>query len=171
MKTTRGFEQCYNAQVAVDGDSHLILATGLTQNAADNGELLGLIESTQQSTGHSPGMLLGDAGYRSESNFQALENAGIDGYISLGREKKEAPKAPGPGLPASQRMLSKLEAPEGRALYRRRKGIAEPIIGWIKSVLGFRQFSFRGVEKVSAEWDLVCLAVNLRRIHRLQGAG
>ncbi|MCP5110178.1 MAG: transposase, partial [bacterium] len=54
-----------------------------------------------------------------------------------------------------------------RAGHRRRKGIAEPAVGWIKNVLGFRQFSFRGVEKVAAEWDLVCLAINLRRMHRM----
>ena len=64
-------------------------------------------------------------------------------------------------------MEHKLNTPEGRALYRRRKGIAEPAVGWIKNVLGFRQFSFRGTQKVAAEWDLVCLAINLCRLHRL----
>lgn len=170
MKAKRGYEQCYNAQLAVDADSHLIVATGLTQNAADNGELLGLVERIESLAGEAPKQLLADAGYKSEANFQALEEAGIDAYVSLGREGKRPPRPPGPDRPASQRMEQKLDTSRGRALYRRRKGIAEPVVGWIKNVLGFRQFSFRGVEKVAAEWDLVCLAVNLKRMHRLRGA-
>jgi transposase len=168
MKAKQGYEQSYNAQLAVDGDSHLIVATGLTQNAADNGELLGLLERVESLTGERPQQVLGDAGYKSEANFEALERAGIDSYISLGREGKNPPRPPGSNLPASQRMEHKLNTPRGRALYRRRKGIAEPVVGWIKNVLGFREFSLRGLEKVSAEWDLVCLAVNLKRMHRLQ---
>ncbi len=167
MKTPHGFEQCYNAQLAVDGDSHLIVATGLTQNAADNGELVGIVQTIESVTGELPDALLADAGYRSEANFQALEQAGIQGYISQGREGKRPPQPPGSNRPACQRMGHKLNTPEGRALYRRRKGIAEPVVGWIKNVLGFRQFSFRGDTKVAAEWDLVCLAINLRRLHRL----
>ena len=168
MKTSRGYEQCYNAQLAVDGDPRLIVATGLTQNAADNGELLGMVEKIETVTGELPKALLADAGYPSEANFLALEQAGIDGYVSQGREGKRPPRPLGPNRPASQRMEHKLNTPEGRALYRRRKGIAEPVLGWIKNILGFRQFSLRGVEKVAAEWDLVCLATNLRRLHRLQ---
>jgi transposase len=168
MKSSHGYDQCYNAQLAVDGDSHLIVATGLTQNAADNGELVGMVERIESMTGELPKRLLADAGYKSEANFEALEQAGIEGYVSLGREGKRPPQPPGPDRPASQRMEQKLNTLAGRALYRRRKGIAEPVVGWIKNVLGFRQFSFRGVEKVSAEWDLVCLAINLRRLHRLR---
>ena len=170
MKTSQGFDQCYNGQLAVDGDSHLILATGLTQNAADNSELLGLVATVEEVTSTRPETLLADAGYRSEANFEALEAAGIDGYISLGREKKKPRHLPGAHLPASQRMQEKLESEPGRALYRRRKAMAEPVVGWIKSVLGFRQFSVRGLHKVTAEWDLVCLGVNLRRLHRLRWA-
>jgi hypothetical protein len=168
MKTSHGWEQCYNAQLAVDGDSHLIVATGLTQNAADNGELVGMVERIKSVTGELPKTLLADAGYKSEANFEALEKAGIEGYVSQGREGKDPPQPPGPDRPASQRMEQKLNTSAGRALYRRRKGMAEPVVGWIKNVLGFRQFSFRGLEKVSAEWDLVCLAINLRRLHRLR---
>jgi len=167
MRTKRGWEQCYNAQLAVDEASYLIVATGMTQNAADNGELLGLVERIESVTGQRPDKLLADAGYKSEVNFRALEEAQIDGYISLGREGKAPLQPPGRNRPASRRMESKLHTAEGRALYRRRKGIAEPAVGWIKNIQGFREFSFRGVEKVSAEWDLVCLAINLRRLHRL----
>lgn len=57
-----------------------------------------------------------------------------------------------------------IASPEGEAAYRRRKVIVEPVFGWIKSVLGFRQFSLRGLRKTNAEWHLVCLAMNLRRM-------
>ena len=167
MQSQNGFEQCYNPQLVVDEDSYLVVATGMTNNAADNGELLGLVESIESVTGLRPEKLLADAGYKSEANFQALEEAQIDGYISLGREGKAPPHRPGRDLPATQRMEQKLNSSAGRAIYRRRKGIVEPVVGWIKNVLGFRDFSLRGVEKVSAEWDLMCLAVNLRRMHRL----
>lgn len=167
MKTHRGYEQCYNAQLAVDGESHLIVATGMTQNAGDQGELVAMVEAIESGTGQRPQRLLADAGYKSEANFQALEDVGIDGYISLGREGKARLRAVGPNRPASRQMEEKLNTAEGRALYRRRKGIAEPPLGWIKNILGFREFSFRGVKKVTAEWDLVCLGINLRRLHRL----
>ncbi len=74
---------------------------------------------------------------------------------------------PAPAAPASLRMGAKLESEAGRSIYRRRKGIVEPVFGWAKERLGFRRFSLRGYEKVSAEWDLVCLAVNLKRLNTL----
>ncbi len=168
MKMQGSFEQCYNGQLAVDEESYLIVATGMTQNAADNGELLRLVETIEAVTGRKPEKLLADAGYKAEANFQALEQARIDAYVSLGREGKAPPHRPGRDLPATERMERKLNSSPGRALYRRRKGIVEPVVGWIKSVLGYRDFSVRGVEKVAAEWDLMCLAVNLRRMHRLR---
>jgi len=170
MKTPGGYDQCYNPQLAVDGESYLIVGTGLTDNAADNGELLGLVERIESVNGLRPEQVLADSGYKSEANFRALEALDIDGYVSQGREGKRPPQPPGPDRPASQRMEHKLDQPEGRAVYRRRKGIVEPVVGWIKHVLGFRQFSFRGLDKVAAEWDLVCLSANLKRMHRLREA-
>jgi hypothetical protein len=170
MKTPGGYDQCYNPQLAVEGESYLIVGTGLTANAADNGELLGLVERIESVTGKRPEKVLADSGYKSEANFRALEALDIDGYVSQGRESKRPPQPPGPDRPASQRMEHKLDQPEGRAVYRQRKGIVEPVVGWIKHVLGFRQFSFRGLDKVAAEWDLVCLSANLKRMHRLREA-
>ncbi|MCP5114018.1 MAG: transposase, partial [bacterium] len=143
----------------------------LTNNAADSGELVAMVEAIEAVTGRKPQKLLADAGYKSEENFQQLEHARVDGYISLGREGKLLRYPPGNDRPASQRMEQKLNSAGGRTLYRRRKGIVEPVVGWIKNVLGFRDFSVRGHEKVSAEWDLMCLAVNLRRMHRLRTWG
>jgi len=169
MLTTSGYDQCYNSQIAVDEASQMIVATGLTNNAADRGELIPMIEEAHSNLGKDPQQILADAGYRSEANFQALEARGIDAYVSLGREGKEAPAAP--TFPASNRMAQKVASEAGRERYRRRKAIAEPVFGWIKGVLGFRRFSLRGKTKTRQEWDLVCLAINLKRFHVLQPAG
>jgi transposase len=167
MKSKGSFQQCYNPQIAVDDGSQLIVATGVTQSAGDNPELLKLLDRTETNTNQRPECLLADAGYRDEASFRVLETKGIEAYISLGREAKKAAQEPTPELPASWRMAEKLKTEAGRAHYKRRKAIVEPVFGWIKQILGFRRFSLRGIEKVSGEWDLVCLAVNLKRMNRL----
>jgi transposase len=170
MKGSEGYVQAYNAQIAVEETSQLVVATGLTQNAADNGELLTIIEAAEKTTGQVPPQVLADAGYKGEENFQRLEKKQIDGYISLGREGTQINIIPDKGFPASKRMIEKLCSPSGRQRYKRRKAIVEPVYGWVKEILGFRRFSFRGLEKVRAEWDLVCLALNLKRLHALFAA-
>jgi hypothetical protein len=164
-----GFDQCFNGQVAVDEASQMIVATGVTNCAADNAELLPLIMRAQGPLGGVPPEVLADAGYRSEATFQTLEVRGITAYISLGHEVRPA-KPPNAAHVASQRMADRLKSEEGRARYRRRKAIVEPVIGWIKEVLGFRRFSLRGEAKARGEWNVVCLAVNLKRFHRLRTA-
>ena len=168
MKTASGFDQCYNGQLAVDEASQIIVATGLTNCAADQAELLPLIEQVHGTVG-TPPEVLADAGYRAEATFQALETQQITGYISLGREGK--PDAtPNPAHVATQRMADRLKSDVGRARYRRRKAIVEPVIGWIKEILGFRRFSLRGAAKARGEWTVVCLAVNLKRFHQIRMA-
>jgi transposase len=169
MKTSFGYDQCYNGQIAVDEGSQLIVATGLTNCAADNGELLPLIDRTPVTLGGDPHEVLADAGYRGEATFQTLEARGITAYISLGQEARPS-APPNPALVATQRMADRLTSDAGRARYRRRKAIVEPVIGWIKEVLGFRRFSLRGEAKARGEWRLVCLAVNLKRWHRIRMA-
>jgi transposase len=166
MKTSSGFDQCYNGQLAVDEASQLIIATGLTNCAADNAELLPLIDQAHATLGAPPRDVLADAGYRGEATFQTLEARGITAYISLGHETRPG-KPPNPTHLATQRMADRLKSAVGRARYRRRKAIVEPVIGWIKEVLGFRRFSLRGEAKARSEWNLVCLAVNLKRLHRI----
>ena len=119
--------------------------------------------------GGVPPEVLADAGYRGEATFQSLEARGITAYISLGHEVRPA-KPPNPAHVASHRMADRLKSVVGRARYRRRKAIVEPVIGWIKEVLGFRRFSLRGVAKARGEWNVVCLAVNLKRLHRIRMA-
>jgi transposase len=166
MKTSSGFDQCYNGQLAVDEASQMIVATGLTNCGADNAELLPLIDQAHATLGEHPRDVLADAGYRGEATFQTLEAWNITAYISLGHETRPG-KPPNPAHLATQRMADRLTSEVGRARYRRRKAIVEPVIGWIKEVLGFRRFHVRGVAKARGEWTLVCLAVNLNRFHRI----
>ena len=169
MKTSSGFDQCFNGQLAVDEASQMIVATGLTNCAADNAELLPLIEQTHATLGENPTEVLADAGYRSDATFQTLETRQITAYISLGREGTPG-TTPNPAHEATHRMAARLASDRGRARYRRRKAIVEPVIGWIKEVLGFRRFSVRGAAKARGEWNVVCLAVNLKRFHRIRMA-
>jgi transposase len=165
MKTSSGYEQCYNGQIAVDAESRLIVAAEITQSAADAEQLLPMVEKILEVTQGNPGEVLADAGYRSEVNLQGLEDKKIDGYVSLGREGKSGPVVTSPENPATFRMQEKLATEKGRKTYSRRKGLVEPVNGWIKSVLGFRQFSFRGLAQVAGEWTLVCLALNLKQMN------
>ena len=169
MKTSYGFDQCYNGQIAVDAASQMIVATGLTNCAADNGALLPLIDQAHTTLGENPTDVLADAGYRGDATFQTLEARHITAYISLGREGK-SDTTPNSAQEATQRMAARLASEDGRARYRRRKAIVEPVFGWIKEVLGFRRFRLRGEAKVRGEWNLVCLALNLKRFHRITTA-
>lgn len=165
--SSEGFQQCYNGQIAVDEDSQLIVATALTESASDTAQLLPLVASARSNTGRDPQVVLADTGYASESNFVALEKDSIAACISLGREGKAGRVINADRYPASARMAQTLSTPEGKAHYRRRKVIPEPVFGWIKHVLGFRRFSVRGRSNVQSEWNLVCLATNLKRMRSL----
>ena len=121
-----------------------------------------MVELAIANTEQSVDRVLADAGYRSEPNFEELENAGIDGYVPIGR--KNGSKAVADDSPATQRMQRKLRTKRGRLRYRKRKHLVESPFGWVKNVLGFRDFSLRGMRKVQGEWNLVCLALNLRRM-------
>src|SRR6266404_483070 len=165
MKTGRGdFEQCYNTQVAIDAAQQIIVAADLTTNAADNGQLVPLMEQAEANTEQRAGTVLADSGYRSEANFAALETRGIDGYVSLGKGEDQRAGVEAQGGPCTQRMGAKLRTDDGRRRFKRRKAIVEPPFGWIKHVLGFRAFSMRGRRKTAGEWSLVCLVMNLRRM-------
>lgn len=167
MNTREGYQQCYNGQAAVDEGSQLIVAADLSNNASDNGELLPMLEQAQANTGLRPQMTLADTGYASEEAFQELETRGLAACVALGREDKKQRAVDPQRHPATARMAQRLKSAEGQAHYRRRKTIPEPVFGWIKQALGFRRVSLRGLAAAKAEWSLVCMAVNLRRMHRL----
>ncbi|SRR5882724_1419748 len=164
MKMGNGFEQSYNAQAVVDEDHQIIVAVGLTNCAVDFAELIPMIEATKACTGELPQQVLADAGYRCEESFEKAEAMKVNALVAIGREGKEDPATVSPAKVATLRMKEKLASAEGEAAYSRRKVIVEPVFGWIKNILGFRQFSLRGAENVTAEWNLVSLATNLRRM-------
>ena len=171
MRTSsEGFRQCCNAQVAVDGEHQLIVATELTSNGSDQGALVGLLDEVRDRFDAQPGTVLADAGYCNERDLSELEARGIDGYVATGREGKRSAARDAGRHPATHRMVEKLATPEGRKRYAQRKWLSEAPNGWIKEVLGFRRFSVRGLAKARGEWNLVCLALNIRRLQLLPAA-
>jgi hypothetical protein len=159
-----GFEHSYNAQTAVDAERQIIIAAELTACAADSGELPSMVGAVERTAGALPQTVLADAGYRSEAALAALAETPLEVIVALGREGREQAQVDAGKYPHTAQMAERLKSQESQAAYRRRKAIVEAPNGWIKSVLGFRQFSLRGLEKVRAEWRLVCLAMNLRRM-------
>ena len=165
-----GFDPSYNAQTAVDDTAHIIVAAELGNNAADCGQLLPMLQAVKDNLGALPKQGLADAGYRSEENFAKATRPEMELVVALGREGKQQVQVDAEAYPHTAAMAMKFQTEDGRAAYRRRKWIAEPPNGWIKHVLGFRQFSLRGLEKVRAEWKLVCMALNLRRMGAMSAA-
>jgi len=167
------FEQAYNCQVAVDEESQIIVATNVTQQANDKQQLEPLVEEIKKNADDkTPEKLSADNGYFSEPNVQYLEDERIDGYIATGRQKHgDVPEPAGRGRIAKEattqeRMARKLRTKKGRETYSKRKQIVEPVFGQIKESRGFRRFLLRGLENVSAEWDLICLTHNLLKLFR-----
>ena len=167
MKTSsEGFQQCYNAQMAVDGEHQIIVATQVGPQASDQGQLVGMLDEINETFGVEPAVVLADAGYCNEPDLLELEDRGIDAHVALGRGQVPGGGRPGPA-PCHDRMGEKLASPAGKARYAQRKWLSEAPNGWIKEVLGFRRFSLRGLAKVRGEWDLVCLALNIKRMGTL----
>jgi transposase len=165
-----GFDASYNAQTAVDDTAHIIVAAEVGNNAADVGQLLPMLKAVKTNTGLAPAQALADAGYRSEDNFAGCAGSGTELVVALGREGKRCAEIDADKNPHTAAMAAKLQTDGGKTAYRRRKWIAEPPNGWIKSVLGFRQFSLRGLHRVQAEFKLVCMALNLRRMGSFKAA-
>jgi transposase len=175
-----GFDQCYNAQAAVATGSLLVVATDVVQAPNDKQQvepMLEKIEALPEALGEVEN-LLADTGYFSAGNVDACDKAGVEPVIAMGRQPHHPPlserfeKAPdAPNNPTLvEAMAHKLKTPAGRALYALRKQTPEPVFGIIKSVLGFRQFSLRGLDKVRGEWSLVTMAWNLKRMFVLAPA-
>jgi transposase len=174
--TSGGFEQSYNAQVVTDQASLLVIGARVSDHPNDVQELLPTLDAIPPVLG-APTAVASDTGFFSEPNIGGCAARGIDPYIATGREAHrwsldEVLYAPAPAAPEEHatlraRMAAKLKTPEGRAIYRLRKCTVEPVIGIIKDVLGFRQFSLRGLANVAGEWILVCLAYNIKRLHTL----
>ena len=175
-----GFEQCYNAQVAVVAGGLLVIANDVVQATNDKQQvapMLGKLGALPGELGKIE-TLLADTGYFSEANVQACVAAEVDPLIAMGRQPHHPPLAarfaPAPPVPDNptlvEAMAHRLKTPEGRALYALRKHTPEPVFGIIKSVLGFHQFLLRGLDKVRGEWNLVTMAYNVKRLFALAGA-
>jgi len=165
-----GFDASYNAQTAVDETAHIIVAAELTNSASDAGQLPVMLKAVGDNLGQRPKQVLADTGYRGEVVFEQLASRGTDVVVSLGREGRKLVRFDPQRSPLTAQMADKLQTDEARNAYRRHKWIAEPPNGWIKHVLGMRQFSLRGLHRVSAEWKLVCMALNLRRMATLSAS-
>lgn len=168
MKTPNGFEQAYNAQAAVDADSQVIVAEGLTNAGNDKQQIAPMAAQIEKNTGRKPKQLSADSGYCSEANLEELERLGVRGYVATGRQKHGTASAIGKGAGRSgsrvQRMSRRLKQGGHRSRYRLRKQTVEPVFGQIKGGRGFRQFHLRGLTKVADEWRLICLAHNLLKL-------
>jgi len=175
-----GFEQCYNAQAVVAQGSLLVVAGGVVQSPNDKQQLEPMLAKTSalpEELGKVE-TLLGDNGYFSEANVKACKAAAIEPLLAMGRDSHHpslserfagAPAAPENPTPV-EAMARRLQTPEGKRLYALRKHTPEPVFGIIKSVLGFRQFLLRGLDKVKGEWNLVTMAWNVKRMFALKAA-
>lgn len=174
-----GFEQCYNAQASADVETMLIVGQHLSQNTNDKQELKPALETLTklpQNLGKVDS-LLADAGYFSEANVESCVKEKIVPFISVHRDShnqtlKERFAEPAPLAERADnitQMKHRLKTQAGRAIYAKRKHTIEPVFGIIKAIMGFRQFMLRGVNSVRGEWNLVCMAWNLKRLHVLAG--
>jgi Transposase DDE domain len=177
MKTSnKGWDQCGNAQ-AVANVAQIIVAADVTDQANDKRQALPMMDQARENLDAAGvedaiGAGLMDSGYYSETNTAGLEQRGIDPYVATERLKhnEEIPPVPCGRIPkdlsAKQRMARKLRTKNGREKYAKRKGIIEPIFGQIKQVLGFRQFSLRGLAAMRGEWRWMCTVHNLLKLWR-----
>jgi transposase len=174
--SNKGWDQCGNAQ-AVANEHQIILAADVTHQTNDKRQAVPMVDQTQanlKAAGVKPaiGAAVIDSGFYSEANTQGLESRGIDPSVATARLKhhEEIPQAPRGRIPgnlsAKQRMARKLRTKKGRTEYAKRKGIIEPIFGQLKQVLGFRQFSLRGLAQMRGEWRILCAVHNLLKLWR-----
>ncbi|WP_017878968.1 IS1182 family transposase [Janthinobacterium sp. CG3] len=165
-----GFDYAYNAQAAVDESAHIIVAAKLVNSAADSGQLASVLAAVKRNVGDDAELVLADAGYRSEAMFEQLRAHPSELIVALGRIGKQEAVIDPKKRPLCAAMADKFRSATIQAAYRKRKWISEPPNAWVKSVLGFRQFSMRGLAKAQAEWKLVCTALNLRRMAKMLSA-
>lgn len=169
------FIQGYNAQIAVDSDTQIIVAADVTNQAADAPHLIPPVSQVAANTGQKPDEVSADAGYFSEGNVNWLLAKKINPYIPPDklphreRRQRKPPRGPRPRTLREQ-MRRKLQMKRHFKRYQKREQSVEPVFGQIKAVRGFRQFHLRGLEKVRGEWLLVCTAHNLLKLYAARKA-
>jgi transposase len=176
VSSTDSFEQCYNGQAIVDDSFQVIVAAGLSQNANDLDEVEPILDILEENLGKIPrGMAITtDAGYFSETNLMLFEDALLDPFMATTKMKhgETLPVVrgrPPDDLTPKERMLRKLCTKRGQQIYSKRKSTIEPVFGQVKQARGLRQFSLRGYQNVSAEWQMWCLTHNLLKLYRHGG--
>ena len=165
------FVQAYNAQIAVDAASQVIVAAEVTQETNDKKQLLPMIALIAANLEQKPEKVSADTGYFSDANVTDESVKDVDLYVATGRDKhgdavETSSDPPPPDASSKEAMREKLRTEAGRAVYKMRKAIVEPVFGQIKEQRGFRRFSLRGKENVSREWKLVCAVSNLLKLFR-----
>jgi len=176
--SNKGWDQCGNAQAAVDGHQQIIVACDVTDQPNDKQQFASMLTQAQKNVGpeHPIQQASADSGYYSEANVQYADSQGIDAYIATERLKHGDRVAKCPrgrmakDLTVKEKMARKLRTKKGRQRYSRRKCIVEPVFGQIKRARGFVQFSLRGLTKMRGEWSLVCLTHNLLKLFTAQCA-
>lgn len=168
MKGPDGFVQAYNAQIAVDARSQVIVAEHVTAAATDVQALPLLLAAIKANTGRQARQVSADAGYCSMANLRELQRRHIRGYIAVGRQRHgagaPAPPRPVPAGSLVAAMRTRLKRAGHRSRYRLRKIAVEPVFGQIKAAREFRQFLLRGLGKVAGEFSLVATAHNLLKL-------
>jgi len=163
------FVQGYNAQIAVDSEAQIIVASRVTQAPNDVRQLVPMAEAIRENVGQLAATTSADAGYFSARNIDDPALAETNLLVPPDRHKhgtdRSAP-SPGPYASAAQRMRHKLSSTEARALYEQRKAIVEPVFGQIKEARGLRRFLLRGLRAVRAEFDFIALTHNLLKLFR-----
>jgi transposase len=171
LRERGGFVMGYTGEIAVN-QKHLIVAQRVTQNTTDNDSLIPMIEEAERQTGQRTEQALADAGFFSLDNIDQLEQRGVDVYLpdsNLARELNTGQRCKRLRLtPTQRRMRQKLRSPAGRAVYGKRKGLVEPVLGTLKEQRGMRRFRLRGLAKVSIEFTLATIAYNLTRLFALR---
>ena len=182
-RSRESFSQSYNAQIAVDADgSQVILGKHVSRCASDANELKPALGGIARQIGR-PERTLTDSGHVNAGAIEAVEDGGVEVYVSVGREEGNYERnydyRPAqahnktPKKVTDERLLSmqaKLATDEGKKIYRKRQQAVEPVFGITKAAMGFRQFRLRGRQKVTTEWDLVCLACNVKRLWKAKAA-
>ena len=168
---TKEFVQAYNAQAAVDSAAQVIVAAAVTQQTNDKKQLIPMLAQVEAMTGSQPQQATADAGYFSEKQVSEAKLEGIDLFVAPDRQKhaEEKPWATGPppvDASVAERMRHKLRTAEGRAVYKLRKAVVEPVFGQIKEQRGFRRFLLRGLASVEGEWKMICATHNLLKLFR-----
>jgi Transposase DDE domain len=174
------YRQAYNPQLVVCAEgSQLIVAVNMATAPSDQPSFAETILAMEKTIG-LPHTVLADAGYASGAAVATLEANNIEPLVAIARTQPHRPydfrppPEPKPGRriaePWRLAMKKKLDSEDGKARYKKRKQTVEPVIGIIKSAMGFTRFHLRGLEKVASEWLLVALAYNCRRLFNLQPA-